>query len=107
MKILEYLDNDKLTLSLEGNFDEMTSSAVEEKFAEVLPGDIKSICFDLTNVNYISSAGIRVLISAYKKAVKSDKKVTIGNMSDKARGVLEVVGILPLFGVGGGAVDVR
>ena len=85
MKILEYLDNDQLTLSLEGNFDEMTSSEVEEKFAEVLPGDIKNICFDLADVHYISSAGIRVLISAYKKAIKSDKKVTIGNMSDKAR----------------------
>ena len=107
MKILENLDNDQLTLSLEGNFDEMTSSAVEEKFAEVLPGDAKKICFDLSDVQYISSAGIRVLISAYKKAVKSDKKVTIGNMSDKARGILEVVGILPLFAAGGGNINVR
>jgi len=49
------------------------------------------------NVSYISSAGICVLISAYKKAVKGNKKLLIGEMSPKVQEILGVMGVLPLF----------
>ena len=101
MKIREYFKEEDFILSLEGDFDETSSPGVEEKLEQVLSRNIKSICFDLSNVPYISSAGIRVLIIAYKKAAKSGKKVLMGGMSDRVREVLETVGILPLFAAGG------
>ncbi len=97
MKIHEELNGRRLVLFLKGNFDETSSPVVEEKLQEALSRDIDSITFNLKGVEYISSAGIRVLIMAYKKMVKSGKSVHMAEMSGKVRDMLEVVGILPLF----------
>lgn len=97
MKIQEMTNGKDLTLVLEGNFDEMTSPMIEKRLEEVLEDDIESVTFNMRHVRYISSAGIRVLIIAHKRAMKNGKKVRIGEMSDKVREVIKIVGILPLF----------
>jgi len=84
-------------LELEGKIDDMSSEDVEEKMEQLLSGEFKKIVLDLSRVEYISSAGIRVLIIAYKKSIKSEKKVLIEQMSGRVRAILETVGILPLF----------
>jgi len=99
MNIQERSEGDALTLVLDGSFDEMTSPAVEKKIDEAIAGENGIITFDMRNVKYISSAGIRVLILAHKKAMKSGKKIRIGEMSDKVREVIKIVGILPLFSI--------
>ena len=101
MKITEKINAKDLVLYLEGNFDETSSPVVEEKIQAALSRDVDSIEFDLGGVEYVSSAGIRVMIVAYKKMVKSHKKVYLVGMSDKVRDMLEMVGILPLFNVNG------
>ncbi len=101
MKITERVNGDDLVLSLEGDFDESTSSAVEDRVEQALATDALTICFDLSKVDYISSAGIRVLIIAHKKALKSAKSVKMGQMSERVREIIEIVGILPLFSVTG------
>ena len=102
MKIKEHIDGLDIVLSIEGNFDDNTSLEIEKKVENVLSGGIKILRLDLGSVQYISSAGIRVLIVAHKKAIKSGKKVIIGEMSDKVKEILETVGILPLFSDGEG-----
>lgn len=102
MKIKEHLEEGILTLSLNGNFDETSSPEVEEMVELALVEDINGICFDMKGVEYISSAGIRVLIISHKKAIKIGKKILVGEMSEKVKDVLDVVGILPLFGTEGG-----
>jgi anti-anti-sigma factor len=101
MKITEHVKGDDLVLSLEGDFDESTSPAVEKRVDEALATDAANVCFDLSKVDYISSAGIRVLIVAHKKALKNGKSVKMGQMSERVREIIEVVGILPLFSVTG------
>ena len=98
MRIREQADGDRVTLFLEGTFDESTSPAVEGKVDEALLTNASRICFDMSKVDYISSAGIRVMIIAHKKSIKSGKTIEVGEMSDKVQDVLDVVGILPLFG---------
>jgi len=101
MRIREDLDGKKLTLALEGNFDDASSPAVEKRFEQALLMDVTDIHFDMGKVQYISSAGIRVIIIAHKKALKSDKRVLIGQMTDKTRQILDKVGLLSLFSVSG------
>ncbi len=97
MKIREKVEGENLTLLLEGDLDETSSPIVEEEVERALSENVKKIYFDLKGINYISSIGVRVLILAYKKSVKSGKAVVIERMSQKARDVLETVGILSLF----------
>jgi len=82
---------------MHGIFDESTSPNIEDKISEVMGWAVKKISLDMENVKYISSAGIRILIIAHKKAVKSGKNLVIAGMSEKVKEILETVGILPLF----------
>ena len=102
MRITENLDGKNLTLTLEGDLDSVSSPGVEQKIEEVLELNIESLNLDLSKVRYISSIGVRVLVIAYKKAMKDEKKVAIVAMSTKVQDILNEVGILPLFEVKGG-----
>lgn len=96
--ITEHMNGQDMTLFINGNFDESTSLDIEKKFKETLTNDeIQSICIDLGNVRYLSSAGIGVLIGAHKKGVKNNKQVSLGEISVRVKEVLTTVGILPLF----------
>lgn len=99
MKINEIVDGDSITLALDGNFDEQSSPKVESRLESAFLSDVKNIRFDMEHVNYISSAGIRVLILSHKKGIKFGKNVGLLAMSDKVKEVLDVVGILPIFSI--------
>ena len=98
MRIREQIDGDKLTVFLDGNFDESSSFVVEGELDKIMSKDMKGVILNMEDVKYISSIGIRVLMLAYKKSIKSGKNITMSNVSGKAREILETVGILPLFG---------
>jgi anti-anti-sigma factor len=98
LNITETVSGMDMTLFINGNFDDITSGDIEKKFEQAVSNDdIKNISIDLGNVRYLSSSGIRVLIIAHKKGIKSNKRVTLGQISPKAKEVLDTVGILPLF----------
>ena len=97
MNIYKTAEGEKLRLVIDGNIDEATSPGLEKEMNAILEKGTKVIALDLGKVNYISSIGIRVLIMAHKIAVKSGKSITITNISGKAKEILEIVGILPLF----------
>ena len=107
MKIEKKFGSGSLTFFLKGDLDEISSPVFEKEIEESVTEDIENIFFDLSRTDYISSIGIRVLMIAYKKALKSGKRIIIENMSVKAREVLDVVGILPLFACSGDGRDSR
>lgn len=71
-----------VTLHISGRLDTTTAPDLENEVS-ALPDDTKELTLDMTEVNYISSAGLRVLLGAQKKMSK------IGSM--KLTGVCEVV----------------
>ena len=97
MKIREQIDGDELTVFLEGSLDESTSFLVESELDKIMAKDMKDVILDMEGVKYISSIGIRVLMLAYKGSIKSGKKISISNISEKSREILKTVGILSLF----------
>ena len=65
MKITETKNGSALTVALEGRLDTMTAPELEEKLNAALT-DVTELTFDLEKLEYISSAGLRVLLSAQK-----------------------------------------
>ena len=65
MTIDKNLDGTKLEIALEGRLDTMTAPQLEEEVKSNIEG-IKELIFDLKNLAYVSSAGLRVLLSAQK-----------------------------------------
>ena len=81
-----------VTLRITGRLDTITSPNLDSVINE-LPEDTKELVFDMSGVEYISSAGIRVLLRAYKKMNTNQGKTRIENVNDIVREVFEMTGL--------------
>ena len=90
MKITKQQNGNTLTLALEGRLDTVTAPELEEELKASIPG-ADSLVLDLSNLEYISSAGLRVLLSAHK-AMMSKGGMKIVHVNDVVQEVFEVTG---------------
>ena len=65
MQINKTTENDKLTIALEGRLDTLTAPQLDAEIQGKLDG-VKSLVFDFKKLDYISSAGLRILLSSAK-----------------------------------------
>jgi len=92
MNIEKKLEESKLTLSPDGRIDTLTAPALE---ASLTLDGVTEVVLDMTKVDYISSAGLRVLVRAKKRL--GDGKVVIAHASQAVREIFEVVGFADAF----------
>ena len=90
-------DFELVTLEITGRLDTTTAPNLESVINE-LPEDTKELIFDMSGVEYISSAGIRVLLGAYKKMNLNNGIMRIEKANDMVREVFEMTGLLELLG---------
>lgn len=83
------------TFLLDGRLDTMTSPDLEKKINEVADKAEKLI-FDLDKLEYISSAGLRVLLGA-AQAMEDKGEMVVRNLSQSVRDVFELTGFNLLF----------
>ena len=89
-------DFELVTLEITGRLDTTTAPNLESVINE-LPEDTKELFFDMSGVEYISSAGIRVLLGAYKKMNTNQGIMRIEKANDMVREVFEMTGLLELL----------
>ena len=95
MTITKTQNGTALTLALEGRLDTMTSPDLEAELNKSLAG-VDSLTLDLSKLDYISSAGLRVLLSAHKlMSARGGLKVT--NVNEIVREVFEVTGFADIL----------
>ena len=97
MTITKNLDGTKLTIALEGRLDTTTSPQLE---AEMHPAidDATELTFDLEKLAYISSAGLRVLLSA-QKIMNKQGKMTIKNVCPEIMDIFDVTGFVDILNI--------
>ena len=89
-------DFELVTLEITGRLDTTTAPNLESAINEVSQ-DTKELIFDMSGVEYISSAGIRVLLGAYKKMNLNQGKIRIEKANDMVREVFEMTGLLEML----------
>lgn len=90
MTIQEIRDNENLTLQLGGRLDTTTAPDLE-KVVNTQLGGVKNLVLDMKELKYVSSAGLRVILSIQKKMnVQGNLKLT--NVCDEIKEVLEITG---------------
>ena len=89
-------EGDKLTLVLQGRLDTNTAPELEEALAGA---GVSEMEFDFAGLEYISSAGLRVLLSAKKALMSSGGSMSVVNANDTVRSVFEITGCSELFGL--------
>lgn len=90
MTINKNLEGTKLTILLEGRLDTTTSPALEAELKQALDG-ITELIFDFEKLEYISSAGLRILLAAQKVMNKQGSMVVM-NVNEVIAEVFEVTG---------------
>ena len=82
--------NGQLVLALEGRLDTTTAPALEEELNASLAG-VTSLVLDMTALEYISSAGLRVLLSAQKR-MNAQGEMKIRSVNETVMEIFEVTG---------------
>lgn len=82
---------------LVGRLDSSTSPEVEKKIDEQLSQDILHIILDLTKLDYISSAGLRILVHCHKVLEKRGGRILLAGVQKPIENILYVTGFLPYF----------
>ena len=91
-------DGDNLTVSLKGRLDTTTAPELEANLRPVLSDGVTNLTIDLEALDYVSSAGLRVLLSA-QKIMNRQGEMTVRNVNDAVMDVFEVTGFVDLLNI--------
>jgi anti-sigma B factor antagonist len=86
---------------LNGRLDSNTSQGFEKKIFQAIDDGSKSMIIDFKDLDYISSAGLRVILKATKALKREDGKMMLCDMQDYVKEVFEIAGFdsfLPTVG---------
>ena len=80
-----------------GRIDTNTSTEFEEKLVEILDRSETNIVVDLSKIDYVSSAGLRVFLMAAKKLKSLSGNFILASMNDHIKEVFDISGFTPIF----------
>lgn len=91
MDIIKNYNEKELTIAIEGRIDTLTSKNLEKEINDER-SNFDSLILDFDKVEYISSAGLRVLISTQKQLKASDISFVIKNINDRIIEIFKMSG---------------
>ena len=97
LNITKSTENNALTIALEGRLDTTTAPELETVLKEALPG-VVSLTIDMSKLEYISSAGLRVLLSA-QKIMNKQGEMKITGVNDVIMEIFEVTGFSDILNI--------
>jgi anti-sigma B factor antagonist len=90
MDIIKNTDGSTLNVALIGRLDTITAPSLDKELKDSLTG-ITTLAFDFSKLEYISSAGLRVLLSA-QKLMNKQGSMTISSVNDDIMEIFEITG---------------
>jgi anti-sigma B factor antagonist len=95
MQITKTNENNVLTIALEGRLDTLTAPQLDAEIQGKLDG-VKSLAFDFKKLDYISSAGLRILLMA-QKVMNKQGNMVVKNASSAIKEIFEVTGFCDIL----------
>ena len=92
MKIKEVKNGNTLVMTPQGHLDSQSAQSFQERVLHHIENGVKSILLDFSMIDYISSAGLRVLLISAKRQKESDGLLAICCLKDKVQEVFQVSG---------------
>ena len=87
----------KIIATLAGELDTAAAQEAEKQLQPLLDSKGKEVVLDCTDLEYISSSGLRVLLSLLKQAQSVGSRVVLKNVNDVIRDVLDLTGFISIF----------
>lgn len=98
MKTNISVNGTSMTIAIEGRLDTLTAPDLQAELEGYKLGEITEIVLDLGQTEYISSAGLRVLLQTYR-SMKMGGVMRVINANEITRKVFEVTGFESLFNI--------
>ncbi len=99
MKI-ENIKNDEIeTVSISGRLDATTASEAEQTTIPIINDGGAKVIINLQNLEYISSAGLRILLLVAKNISAKNGKLCICSLTGNVKSVFEISGFLSVFAI--------
>ena len=95
MEIIKNANGEELTVTLVGRLDTTTAPDLENELKDAL-ANVKKLVFDIEKLEYISSAGLRVLLSN-QKIMNKQGEMIIRNASDDVKEIFDVTGFCDIL----------
>jgi anti-anti-sigma factor len=99
MQISEERDRGVVVVAPTGRVDSTTADRLEQHFVALVSSGERRIVVDFSGVEYISSAGLRVMLALAKRLKDARGAVGICALPEPVRQVFSLAGFLPLFAV--------
>ena len=95
MTIEKKINGEAVTLIVSGRLDTQTAPELENELDSILSG-LKELTFDMTNLEYVSSAGLRVILKA-QKAMNAQGSMKLTGVNDSIMQVFDITGFLDIL----------
>ena len=95
MTIEKKIENGNVTIKVSGRLDTTTAPELEKALDSSLEGT-KELVFDMANLEYISSAGLRVILKA-QKAMNAQGSMKLIGVNDSIMEVFDITGFLDIL----------
>ena len=92
MDIIEKTINEIIIFKLNGNLNSNTSPELEDRIFEAIKNESKNMILDFEDLDYISSAGLRVIMKTAKNLKQSDCSIVLCSMQEYVKEVFEIAG---------------
>lgn len=99
MQITKTTENETMTMAVEGRLDAATSVSFDAEVTGVAE-TVKDLVFDFAKLDFISSAGLRVIVNAYKTMKGRGGSVKVANPNATVLNVLKLTGLGSILGLG-------
>jgi anti-sigma B factor antagonist len=88
----------QLTVHLNGELNTLTAPELSALLTKEL-GGVQALTLDFTECDYVSSAGLRVLLATFKQMKAAKGSMSLANVGENFRDVLENTGLDAVFGI--------
>jgi len=99
MKMSEDQRGDVLVVRPEGRVDTNTSEELGSLLSSRLDGDLRKLVVDMSATDYISSAGLRVLLVALKKLRGNGGQLVLAGLNTSVRQIFDLAGFSSMFAI--------
>lgn len=95
MTINKNLEGEKLNVAIEGRLDTSTAPELEAELSKL--DGVKELVLDFGKLEYVSSAGLRVLLASQKAMMANKGQMTIHNVNETIMEVFEITGFADIL----------
>ena len=100
-------DTTATTISPKGRLDAQTSAVFEPRLAEVVGQGSGAVIVDMSELDYVSSAGLRVLLMAAKTTRQGGGRLALAGLNETITQVFDISGFTSLFDIHATSADAR